>query len=150
MVGGEVSIPKSTISEEQESIIEEFSFFEDWMDKYQYLIDLGRKLPKMPEEYLREEFKLKGCQSQVWFVGEANENRLIFRASSDAAIVSGLIAILLRIYSNRTPTEILSVKPSFIADIGLEEHLSPTRKNGLGAMLQSIKQRAELSSNKTA
>tara|TARA_S200000501_G_scaffold120023_1_gene112871 strand:- start:3427 stop:3879 length:453 start_codon:yes stop_codon:yes gene_type:complete len=150
MVGDERSIPKSTISEEQENIIEEFSFFEDWMDKYQYLIDLGRKLPKMPEEYLREEFKLKGCQSQVWFVGEANENRLIFRASSDAAIVSGLIAILLRIYSNRTPTEILSVKPSFIADIGLEEHLSPTRKNGLGAMLQSIKQRAELSSNKTA
>ena len=150
MVGGEVSIPKSTISEEQESIIEEFSFFEDWMDKYQYLIDLGRKLPKMPDEYLRDEFKLKGCQSQVWFVGEANENRLIFRASSDAAIVAGLIAILLRIYSNRTPTEILSVKPSFIADIGLEEHLSPTRKNGLGAMLQSIKQRAELSSNKTA
>ena len=150
MVGDERSIPKSTISEEQENIIEEFSFFEDWMDKYQYLIDLGRKLPKMPEEYLREEFKLKGCQSQVWFVGEANENRLVFRASSDAAIVAGLIAILLRIYSNRTPTEILSVKPSFIADIGLEEHLSPTRKNGLGAMLQSIKQRAELSSNKTA
>ena len=150
MVGDERSIPKSTISEEQENIIEEFSFFEDWMDKYQYLIDIGRKLPKMPEEYLRDEFKLKGCQSQVWFVGEANENRLVFRASSDAAIVAGLIAILLRIYSNRTPTEILSVKPSFIADIGLEEHLSPTRKNGLGAMLQSIKQRAELSSNKTA
>ena len=150
MVGDEISIPKTTISEEQENIIEEFSFFEDWMDKYQYLIDIGRKLPKMPEEYLREEFKLKGCQSQVWFVGEANENRLIFRASSDAAIVAGLIAILLRIYSNRTPAEILSVKPSFIADIGLEEHLSPTRKNGLGAMLQSIKQRAELSSNKTA
>ena len=149
-MGGKLSIPKTTISEEQENIIEEFSFFEDWMDKYQYLIDIGRKLPKMPEEYLRDEFKLKGCQSQVWFVGEANENRLIFRASSDAAIVSGLIAILLRIYSNRTPTEILSVKPSFIADIGLEEHLSPTRKNGLGAMLQSIKQRAELSSNKTA
>ena len=83
-------------------------------------------------------------------MAETNENRLIFRASSDAAIVAGLIAILLRIYSNRTPTEILSVKPSFIADIGLEEHLSPTRKNGLGAMLQSIKQRAELSSNKTA
>ena len=150
MVGDEISIPKTTISEEQENIIEEFSFFEDWMDKYQYLIDIGRKLPKMPQEYLRDEFKLKGCQSQVWFVGEANENRLIFRASSDAAIVTGLIAILLRIYSNRTPAEILSVKPSFIADIGLEEHLSPTRKNGLGAMLQSIKQRAELSSNKTA
>ena len=137
-------------NEQISELIDDFSFFENWEDKYQYLIDLGRKLPKMPEEYLRDEFKLKGCQSQVWFVGEANENRLIFRASSDAAIVSGLIAILLRIYSNRTPTEIMSVKPSFIADIGLEEHLSPTRKNGLGAMLQSIKQRAELSSNKTA
>ena len=119
------------------------------MDKYQYLIDIGRKLPKMPEEYLRDEFKLKGCQSQVWFVGEAVDDRLVFRASSDAAIVSGLIAILLRIYSNRTPLEILSVKPSFIADIGLEEHLSPTRKNGLGAMLQSIMKRAESGSNKT-
>ena len=99
MVGDELSIPRTTISEEQENIIEEFSFFEDWMDKYQYLIDIGRKLPKMPEEYLRDEFKLKGCQSQVWFVGEAVDDRLVFRASSDAAIVSGLIAILLRIYS---------------------------------------------------
>ena len=148
-MGDELSIPRTTISEEQENIIEEFSFFEDWMDKYQYLIDIGRKLPKMPEEYLRDEFKLKGCQSQVWFVGEAVDDRLVFRASSDAAIVAGLIAILLRIYSNRTPTEILSVKPSFIADIGLEEHLSPTRKNGLGAMLQSIMKRAESGSNKT-
>ena len=148
-MGGELSIPRTTISEEQENIIEEFSFFEDWMDKYQYLIDIGRKLPKMPEEYLRDEFKLKGCQSQVWFVGEAVDDRVVFRASSDAAIVSGLIAILLRIYSNRTPSEILSVKPSFIADIGLEEHLSPTRKNGLGAMLQSIMQRAESGSDKT-
>ena len=150
MVDDELSIPKTTISEEQENIIEEFGFFEDWMDRYQYLIDIGRKLPKMPEEYLRDEFKLKGCQSQVWFVGEVVENRLVFRASSDAAIVSGLIAILLRIYSNRTPSEILSVKPSFIADIGLEEHLSPTRKNGLGAMLQSIMQRAELGLNKAS
>ena len=148
-MGDELSIPRTTISEEQENIIEEFSFFEDWMDKYQYLIDIGRKLPKMPEEYLRDEFKLKGCQSQVWFVGEAVDDRLVFRASSDAAIVSGLIAILLRIYSNRTALEILSVKPSFIADIGLEEHLSPTRKNGLGAMLQSIMKRAESGSNKT-
>ena len=148
-MGDELSIPRTTISEEQENIIEEFSFFEDWMDKYQYLIDIGRKLPKMPEEYLRDEFKLKGCQSQVWFVGEAVDDRLVFRASSDAAIISGLIAILLRIYSNRTALEILSVKPSFIADIGLEEHLSPTRKNGLGAMLQSIMKRAESGSNKT-
>jgi cysteine desulfuration protein SufE len=140
----EMLIPKNSISEEQDNIIEEFSFFEDWMDRYQYLIDIGRKLPKMPEEYLRDEFKLKGCQSQVWFVGESIEDRLVFRASSDAAIVLGLVAVLLRIYSNRTAEEILSTKPSFIADIGLEEHLSPTRKNGLGAMLTSIMKRAEL------
>ena len=142
-------VPETTISEEQENIIEEFSFFEDWMDRYQYLIDIGRKLPPMPQEYLRDEFKLKGCQSQVWFVGETNEDRLIFRASSDAAIVAGLVAILLRMYSNRTPDEILSAPQSFIKDIGLEEHLSPTRKNGLGAMLQSIMQRAQLGSSKT-
>ncbi|MAZ98393.1 SufE family protein [Rhodospirillaceae bacterium] len=146
----ERSIPETTISEEQANIIEEFSFFEDWMDRYQYLIDIGRKLPLMPEEYLRDEFKLKGCQSQVWFVGEAVGERLIFRASSDAAIVAGLIAILLRIYSNRTPEEILSASPSFVKDLGLEEHLSPTRKNGLGAMLKSIMQRAELGFNQTA
>jgi cysteine desulfuration protein SufE len=143
-VKNKMLIPKNSISQEQNNIIEEFSFFEDWMDRYQYLIDLGRKLPKMPEEYLRDEFKLKGCQSQVWFVGEAVEERLVFRASSDAAIVLGLVAVLLRIYSNRTPEEILSAKPSFITDIGLEEHLSPTRKNGLGAMLTSIMQRAQL------
>jgi cysteine desulfuration protein SufE len=142
-------VPETTISEEQENIIEEFSFFEDWMDRYQYLIDIGRKLPPMPPEYLRDEFKLKGCQSQVWFVGETNEDRLIFRASSDAAIVAGLVAILLRMYSNRTPDEILNAPQSFIKDIGLEEHLSPTRKNGLGAMLQSIMQRAQLGSSKT-
>lgn len=142
-------VPETTISEEQENIIEEFSFFEDWMDRYQYLIDIGRKLPPMPQEYLRDEFKLKGCQSQVWFVGETNEDRLIFRASSDAAIVAGLVAILLRMYSNRTPDEILNAPQSFIKDIGLEEHLSPTRKNGLGAMLQSIMQRAQLGSSKT-
>ena len=96
----------------------------------------------MPEEYIRDEFKLKGCQSQVWFVGEAVGDRLLFRAVSDAAIVSGLVAVLLRIYSNRTPREILDAEPDFIAEIGLETHLSPTRKNGLGAMVTAIKRRA--------
>ncbi|MDG2285870.1 MAG: SufE family protein, partial [Alphaproteobacteria bacterium] len=110
--------PASSIVEEQEDLIAEFSFFDNWMDRYQYLIDLGRKLPEMPEEYIRDEFKLKGCQSQVWFVGEAAGDRLIFRAISDAAIVSGLVAVLLRIYSNRTPREILDTEPDFIAEIG--------------------------------
>ena len=140
----EIAPPDASISEEQEDLIAEFSFFDDWMDRYQYLIDLGRKLPDMPEEFIRDEFKLKGCQSQVWFVGEAVGDRLIFRAISDAAIVSGLVAVLLRIYSNRTPREILDTEPDFITEIGLETHLSPTRKNGLGAMVTAIKKRATM------
>lgn len=140
----EMAPPESSIAEEQEDLIAEFSFFDDWMDRYQYLIDLGRKLPDMPEEFIRDEFKLKGCQSQVWFVGEAVGDRLIFRAISDAAIVSGLVAVLLRIYSNRTPREILDTEPDFIAEIGLETHLSPTRKNGLGAMVTAIRKRATM------
>ena len=140
----EIAPPDASISEEQDDLIAEFSFFDDWMDRYQYLIDLGRKLPDMPEEFIRDEFKLKGCQSQVWFVGQAVGDRLIFRAISDAAIVSGLVAVLLRIYSNRTPREILDTEPDFIAEIGLETHLSPTRKNGLGAMVTAIKKRATM------
>lgn len=137
-----ITTPAATIDEEQDDLIAEFGFFDDWMDRYQYLIDLGRKLPAFPEEYRRDEFKLKGCQSQVWFVGEKQDDRLVFHAISDAAIVSGLIAVLLRIYSNRTPDEIVRTEPDFIAEIGLDAHLSPTRKNGLGAMLQAIRARA--------
>ncbi len=138
------ALPEETIREAQDELIAEFGFFDDWMDRYQYLIDLGRKLPVMPDEYLRDEFKLRGCQSQVWFVGQRTGDRLVFRAVSDAAIVSGLIALLLRVYSNRTPREILETDPDFIVEIGLEEHLSPTRKNGLGAMLGAIRSRARL------
>ncbi len=140
----EPALPEETIREAQDELIAEFGFFDDWMERYQYLIDLGRKLPTMPDAYLRDEFKLKGCQSQVWFVGERTGERLVFRAVSDAAIVSGLIALLLRVYSNRTPREILENDPDFIVEIGLEEHLSPTRKNGLGAMLGAIRTRARL------
>lgn len=131
------------IQEDQEELIEEFAFFDDWMERYQFLIDLGRKLPDFPEEFRRDEFKLKGCQSQVWFVGEKRDDKLVFHAISDAAIVSGIIALLLRIYSERTPAEILATEPDFITAIGLDAHLSPTRKNGLGAMLAAIKQRAQ-------
>ncbi|WP_420402466.1 SufE family protein [Nisaea sp.] len=139
----DIPAPDRSIAEEQEELISEFAFFDDWMDRYQYLIDLGRKLPELPEEYRRDEFKLKGCQSQVWLVGERHGDRLVFRAISDAAIVSGLIAVILRIYSNRTAEEILATEPDFIREIGLEEHLSPTRKNGLGAMLNKIKAEAQ-------
>lgn len=134
---------RQAIIEEQAELIDEFAFFDDWMERYEYLIDLGRKLPPFPEEYRRDEFKLKGCQSQVWFVGEKRDGRLVFHAVSDAAIVSGIIALLLRVYSGRTPEEIVATEPEFVAAIGLDAHLSPTRKNGLGAMLKAIKGRAQ-------
>ena len=111
-------------AEEQEELIGEFAFFDDWMERYQYLIDLGRKLPAFPDEYRRDEFKLKGCQSQVWLVGEKRDGRLVFHAISDAAIVSGIIAALLRVYSDRTPEEIVATEPNFVAAIGLDSHLS--------------------------
>lgn len=132
-----------SIADEQRELIDEFAFFDDWMQRYEYLIDLGRQLPAFPEEYRRDEFKLKGCQSQVWLVGEKRDGRLLFHAISDAAIVSGIIAVLLRVYSDRTPAEIVATEPDFIAAIGLDAHLSPTRKNGLGAMLKAIRGRAQ-------
>ena len=123
----------------QEELIEEFRFFDDWMDRYQYLIDLGRRLPEFPESDRVDANKIRGCQSQVWFVADNKDGRLEFRAISDAAIVSGLIAVLLRIYSGRRPQEILETPPDFIAALELEQHLSPTRSNGLGSMLKAIR-----------
>ncbi len=122
----------------QEELIEEFSFFDDWTDRYQYLIDLGRKLPEFPEHWRNEENRLHGCQSQVWIRHEVRGERIHFDAISDSAIVSGLIALLLRVYSDCTAEEILVTKPDFIHSIGLDSHLSPTRKNGLHAMLEAI------------
>ena len=123
----------------QRELIDEFSLFEDWMDRYQYLIDLGRRLPEFPEELRVEENRIRGCQSQVWFVAEEKDGRLKFRATSDAAIVSGLIALLLRLYSGRTPREILDTPPEFVSALQLESHLSPTRSNGLSSMLAAIR-----------
>ena len=123
----------------QEELIEEFQFFDDWMDRYQYLIDMGRRLPEFPAEHRVDANKIRGCQSQVWFVAEQNDGRLEFQAISDAAIVSGLIALLLRIYSGRRPQEILETPPDFIDALGLQQHLSPTRSNGLASMLKAIR-----------
>lgn len=123
----------------QDEIVAEFAFFDDWMDRYQYLIDLGRRLPALTESELVEENKIKGCQSQVWFVASQEDGRLKFRAISDAAIVSGLIALLLRIYSDRSPDDILNTPASFVSALNLEQHLSPTRSNGLAAMLSAIR-----------
>lgn len=127
-----------SIQEVQEELIEEFQFLDDWMDRYRYIIDLGKTLPDFPEEWMTDEFKVRGCQSQVWVVPEHKDGRIVFHATSDAAIVSGLIAIVLRIYSNRTPQEILDTPPSFIEGVGLDEHLSPSRSNGLNSMIKVI------------
>lgn len=123
----------------QEEVIEEFAIFDDWMDRYQYLIDLGRRLPPLAEHELVDDNKIKGCQSQVWFVAAKEDDRLQFKATSDAAIVSGLIALLLRIYSGRRPEDILDTPADFVSQLGLDQHLSPTRSNGLAAMLTAIR-----------
>ncbi len=126
------------VSEAQSTLIEEFQFFDDWMDRYQYIIDLGRRLPEFPEAARVDSNKIKGCQSQVWFVAELVDGRLRFQAISDAAIVSGLIAVLLRIYSDRKPQDIVDSPTDFVTELGFEQHLSPTRSNGLAAMLKAI------------
>lgn len=127
------------VLEAQQQLIEEFSYFDNWMDRYQYLIDLGRRLPEFSESDMTDANKIKGCQAQVWFVASKEDDRLKFRAISDAAIVSGLIALLLRIYSGRRPQEILDTPADFVAALELEQHLSPTRSNGLSSMLQAIR-----------
>ena len=131
-----------TAAEAQTTIAEEFSFFGDWSERYQYLIDLGRKLPPFPEEWKREEHRLLGCQSMVWIVPEGDAKDLRFKAVSDSSIVSGLIYLALRVYSGRSAKEILATTPDYIADIGLAKHLSPTRSNGLAALLQFIQDTA--------
>jgi cysteine desulfuration protein SufE len=123
----------------QEELIADFELFEDWMDRYQYLIDLGRRLPEFPEDLRTEENRIRGCQSQVWFVADQKDGRIEFRAISDAAIVSGLIALLLRLYSGRHPQDILDTPPDFVSALQLESHLSPTRSNGLSSMLKAIR-----------
>ena len=129
----------SEVQQAQQELIDEFALFDDWMDRYQYLIDLGRRLPEFPEELRTEENRIRGCQSQVWFVAEKNDGRLEFRAISDAAIVSGLIALLLRLYSGRYPQDILDTPPDFVEALELQSHLSPTRSNGLSSMLKAIR-----------
>ena len=131
--------PTPSAADAQQEIIDEFAFFSDWSERYQYLIDLGRKLPEFPEALKREEYKVHGCQSQVWLVPEGDAACMRFRAISDSAIVSGLIALILRVYSGRPAREILDTEPTYIQSIGLAKHLSPTRSNGLVAMLKTLK-----------
>ena len=130
-------------AEAQAAIRDEFAFFGDWSERYQYLIDLGRKLPEFPDEFRTEAHRLHGCQSMVWIVPSGDAARLDFAAASDSAFVSGLVYLALRVYSGRSAREILDTDASYIADIGLAKHLSPTRSNGLASLLAFIRDAAQ-------
>lgn len=133
----------STITQKQAELVDEFEIFDDWMSRYEYVIDLGRQLADFPEEWKTPDNKITGCQSQVWLNMQLQEDGTVhIDGTSDAAIVSGLVAIVLRVYSDQKPQDILDTKPDFIADIGFNDHLSPTRSNGLHSMLRTIYQRA--------
>ena len=130
---------------ETDELIEDFSFFESWEDKYQYLIDMGRNVPQMADDLKIEENKLRGCQSVVYFSHVVNDDDTItFIANSDAAIVQGLIALILKVFSGKSPQIILDTDLQFLKEIGLDEHLSPTRKNGLSSLISSIKNIAKI------
>ncbi|MBS1535402.1 MAG: SufE family protein [Bacteroidetes bacterium] len=123
----------------QEEIIDEFSMFDDWEERFQYVIDLGKTLPLIAPEYKTDDNTIKGCQSKVWLHSEMNQDKVVFTADSDAIITKGIIAILIRVFSNQTPEDILSANTDFIDKIGLKEQLSPTRANGLVSMIKQIK-----------
>jgi cysteine desulfuration protein SufE len=127
------------IKEKQEEIIDEFSMFDDWDERFQYVIDLGKGLPLIEEQYKTEENTIKGCQSKVWLHGEMVNDKIVFTADSDAIITKGIIAILIRVFSNQTAADILNADTNFIDQIGLKEQLSPTRANGLVSMIKNIK-----------
>ena len=128
-----------TIKEIQEEIIDEFSMFEDWMERYEYIIDLGKSLPIINEVHKLDENLIKGCQSKVWMYSEVEEDKVVFTADSDAILTKGIVALLLRVFSNQKPQAILDADTKFIDEIGLKEHLSPTRANGLVSMIKQIK-----------
>lgn len=128
-----------TIKEIQNDIVDEFSMFEDWMQRYEYMIELGKSLPLIDEKYKTEDNIIKGCQSKVWVHAELADDKLVFTADSDAIITKGIIAILIRAFSNQKPKDIIEADTSFIDEIGLKEHLSPTRANGLVNMIKQLK-----------
>ncbi|AFL80999.1 SufE protein probably involved in Fe-S center assembly [Aequorivita sublithincola DSM 14238] len=128
-----------TIEEIQHELIDEFSMFEDWMQRYEYMIDLGKSLPLIDESLKSDDKLIKGCQSKVWLNSEINNDKIIFTADSDAIITKGIIAVLVRVFSNQKPQAILDANTDFIDEIGLKEHLSPTRANGLVSMIKQMK-----------
>jgi|TARA_B110000967_G_scaffold174955_1_gene187419 cysteine desulfuration protein SufE len=139
-----------TIKEIQEEIIDEFSMFDDWMDRYEYIIDLGKSLPIIDDQYKLDENLIKGCQSKVWLFSELENETIKYTADSDAILTKGIAALLLRVYSGQKPNDILTAETSFIDKIGLKEHLSPTRANGLVSMVKQIKMYAIAQQTKLA
>jgi cysteine desulfuration protein SufE len=127
------------IKDIQDEIVDEFSMFDDWMERYEYIIELGKNLPLIKDEFKIDSNVIKGCQSKVWLQGEKNEEKIVFTADSDAILTKGIIAILIRTFSNQTASAILEADMNFIDAIGLKEHLSPTRANGLVSMIKNIK-----------
>ena len=132
-----------TLQEKKQQVIEDFSLYDEWLDKYEYLIELGKALEPFPEEKKTEDRLIKGCQSRVWLDSELRNGRLYFQADSDAIITKGIISLLISVYSGRTPEEIAADDFGFVAEIGLKENLSPTRANGLVSMIETIKKQAE-------
>lgn len=128
-----------TITTVQSELIDEFSLFDDWMDKYEHLIELGKSLPLIDASHKKDDKLIKGCQSKVWLHAEMDSDKVLFTADSDAIITKGIIAVLIRVFSNQTPEEIIQADTSFIDEIGLKEHLSPTRANGLVSMIKQMK-----------
>jgi cysteine desulfuration protein SufE len=137
-----------TIKAIQDEIVDEFSMFDDWMQRYEYIIDLGRGLPLIDEKFKTDENIIKGCQSKVWVHANQMDDKIVFTADSDAILTKGIIAILIRAFSNQKATDILEANTDFIDEIGLKEHLSPTRANGLVSMVKEIKMYALAFSSK--
>ena len=134
-----MSQPKASIEDVQNRIVREFNLLEDWTERYKYIIKLGSKLPQLESSKKIEHNIVKGCQSQVWLHAEFSEGKIIFEADSDAAITKGLVALMVHLYSHQSPNAILATEPTFITEIGMNEHLSPTRANGLASMVKQMK-----------
>ena len=128
-----------SIKEIQDEIVDEFSMFDDWMQRYEYIIELGKNLPLIEEAAKTDDNLIKGCQSKVWLQGQQKEDKIVFTADSDAILTKGIIAILIRVFSNQSPKDIIDAEMDFIDKIGLKEHLSPTRANGLVSMIKQLK-----------
>jgi len=148
MTSAFVEPPEPSAAAAIAAIGEELDLFDDWMDRYQFIIDLGRKLPPFPEAWMDDSHRVPGCQSKVWMEAITEDGRLYLAGASDAAIVSGLVALLLRVYSGRTPAEILATDPVFLKELGLLEALSTNRGNGIAAMARAIRERAAYSAKK--